>query len=327
MEEILASKQRKELLRLDARRKLILALTVLAAAIFFITFALTFYDIIQMGDANVEYKEDQATTILLRMVCAVGISLTLLWIAGKLQPAFKRNYKTKVVSKLVQALEPDWNYDEKKHISEEEYINSNLFNQSYEHFGGDDLITGRIGNTEFQCSELHSQNSHRTTDSDGDSKTEYTSVFHGFFFVAGFNKKFKGETYLVHGDLEHIAQTFRGPSRPGKPVGSGSFVKLENPEFSKIYAVKATDQVEARYILTPTLMEGLVRIYKSIEMPIHISFVDNKVYFAIRFTEDLFEPKLMKSVLNKKEIQKIQNLLKLNRLLVDELQLNNKLWI
>ncbi len=325
MEEILASKQRKELLKLDARRKLILAMTVLAAAIFFITFALTFYDIIRMEGETVAFKKEYGGFIVNRMLLAVALSLTILWIAGKLQPAFKRNYKTKVVSRLVQALEPDWNYDAKKHISEEEYINSNLFNQSYEHFGGDDLITGRIGDTEFQCSELHSQNSHRTTDSDGDSKTEWTSVFHGFFFVAGFNKNFKGETYLVHGDLEHKAQTFRGSDR--SPGSASRFAKLENKEFSEIFTVKTTDQVEARYILTPSMMEGLVRIYKSIEMPIHISFVDNKVFFAIRLTEDLFEPKLMKSVLNKKEINKITNLLKLNRLLVDELQLNNKLWI
>ena len=38
----------------------------------------------------------------------------------------------------------------------------------------------------------------------------------------------------------------------------GSLVKLENPDFEKLFSVYSHDQIEARYILTPLFIIGIV---------------------------------------------------------------------
>lgn len=67
-------------------------------------------------------------------------------------------------------------------------------------------------------------------------------------------------------------------------------VDLEDVKFAKLYNVEATDQVEARYILTTAFMDrinNLRRIFNSKD--IRIFFENNKMTIAIRTTKDLFE--------------------------------------
>ena len=53
---------------------------------------------------------------------------------------------------------------------------------------------------------------------------------------------------------------------------SGKLVKLENVEFEKQFAVYSTDQLEARYILTPQLMERLLAVQSAESGRIRVLF-------------------------------------------------------
>lgn len=67
-------------------------------------------------------------------------------------------------------------------------------------------------------------------------------------------------------------------------------VKLEDVDFDKEYSVKSENQVEARYLVTPSFMErfkNLKKTYNSKE--VRCAFFDNKVIFAIYMDKNLFE--------------------------------------
>ena len=67
-------------------------------------------------------------------------------------------------------------------------------------------------------------------------------------------------------------------------------VYLEDVVFSKNWKVKATDQVEARYVLTPALMERMLKIKKMFYgNSIHFAFFNNKVLIAVGTNKDMFE--------------------------------------
>lgn len=67
-------------------------------------------------------------------------------------------------------------------------------------------------------------------------------------------------------------------------------VELEDPEFNKKYNVVATDQIKARYYITPAFMEkfkNLQTVYKSKKAK--CAFYEDKIMFALDTNKNLFE--------------------------------------
>jgi hypothetical protein len=106
----------------------------------------------------------------------------------------------------------------------------------------------------------------------------------------------------------------------------GDRVKLEDPEFEKIYEVYSTDQIESRYILTPAIMQAMTAIKRELNTSVYFSFIDERVYCAMYFNKDLFEPRIMKSGVNFEDIEKMYKLFATNALIINELNLNTRIW-
>ena len=81
-------------------------------------------------------------------------------------------------------------------------------------------------------------------------------------------------------------------------------VNLEDVIFAKNWRVKATDQVEARYVLTPALMERILSVKKMFDgQRVHFAFFENKLLIAIDCDCDMFETSsLFSSALNYRKV-------------------------
>ena len=90
--------------------------------------------------------------------------------------------------------------------------------------------------------------------------------------------------------------------------------------------VRSTEQQEARYILTPKIMEALVNLHTKYPHPTHISFIGKRVYFAITFGKQLFEPRIFKPVAAFQDVEQLYNLFMLNTEIIKELNLNTRIW-
>ena len=103
-------------------------------------------------------------------------------------------------------------------------------------------------------------------------------------------------------------------------------VLLEDPEFERMFAVYGTDQVEARYVLSPALMERIKNYRKKSNRKIHLAFAQSNIYVAISCHQSLFEPKLFTSVLKFEPIQEYFEELQLAIGIVEDLDLNTRIW-
>lgn len=84
-------------------------------------------------------------------------------------------------------------------------------------------------------------------------------------------------------------------------------VNLEDIVFSEKWNVYADDQVEARYVLTPALMERMLAVKKLFYgNRLDFSFWDNNLLIAVHTNKDMFETtSLFKSALDYRKVQEV----------------------
>ena len=143
-------------------------------------------------------------------------------------------------------------------------------------------------------------------------------IFKGIFFQANFPKKIKGKTVVLPAILNYKISTLNKER--------GQVIKLEDPEFSNLFLVYGSDQIEARYILSTSLMANLVKFRKKAKRNIYVSFVESKIYIAVECAEDLFEPRLFKTMFSFAPIREYFEILQLMIGVVEELNLNRRIW-
>jgi len=106
--------------------------------------------------------------------------------------------------------------------------------------------------------------------------------FNGLFISIDFNKNFNGKTFIlpeeILGYLNEDLQSLL--TRSGQEL-----IRLEDAKFEKKFIVYSDDQIEARYILSPSLMERILDFRNSTNKLIKISFVKNKLYMTIQNTD------------------------------------------
>ena len=115
----------------------------------------------------------------------------------------------------------------------------------------EDEIRGVYAGNGFTLCEAHLKYK-----SSGKSSSTRT-VFHGQLFIVDYPKRFLGKTVVLRD-----SGLLNALGRPGKEF---SRVGLASPEFEKAYEAWSTDQVEARDLLDPVVLERfqeLERLYK-----------------------------------------------------------------
>ncbi len=264
--------------------------------------------------------------LLFLALLLVALVLMVLQIikATKLFKDFRSDFKKAVVSEIVNAINPDWVYEPDRMIHPDVYARSDIFRTQYDLYEGDDYVRGTIEKTDFECSELHTQYKQVTHDSKGQRQENWVTIFKGLLFNADFNKEFNGRTYVSPDYAEKIlgkfGRKFQGIS------GAAPLVQLESLEFEKAFVAHSTDQIEARYILTPVIMEAMLRIKQRIDCEVHFSFIGSRVYCALGIEKNLFEPRVFGPVADITEVKKIFQLFEINKLIIQELNLNTRIW-
>ncbi len=234
---------------------------------------------------------------------------------------YKKRFKAQIVEKIIEFINPNYHYFSKRYIPSKDYINSGIFPTKMDRYTGDDLVEGIIDKTPFTFSEIKSEYKREGTDSKGNRTVEWYTIFKGLFFVAEFNKTLNKHTFVVP---EKTKVSLFGKER--KKVSSyGELVKLENPTFEKIFSVYGDSQQEARYVLTPTMMEAMVKMQQKYGKKMFFSFIDSKVYCAIPIKKDMFEPKVRKGI-EYKDIEEMYLLFGLIETIINEMNLNTRIW-
>jgi hypothetical protein len=234
-------------------------------------------------------------------------------------------FKISVISKIVAFLDPHLEYSPKGSIEQWKFVSSRIFERHPDRYTGDDYIRGKVGETGVELCEVHAQYKEESYSSRGGRRRHWHTIFKGLFFAADFNKKFYGKTVVLPDTAEKIlgrAGTFFQSLNKSR----GELIKLEDPEFEKLFVVYGDDQVESRYVLSTSLMQRIVDFRKKTGRPIHLSFVSSQVFVAISYSRALFEPRVFSSITDFKCMEAYYDDLHLALGIVEDLNLNTRIW-
>lgn len=254
----------------------------------------------------------------------------------RIQSAFRTNFKERVVRTIITRVYPDVHYEPQGSVTRQEFIASRLFLQSIDDFEGEDLIEGTIGRTRFRFSEVHARERQTRRDARGRTRHEWVTVFRGTFLLADFNKNFHGATFVLPDRAQRLLGAF-GQSLQALDSRRGELVKLEDPEFERLFVVYSTDQVEARYILSTSLMQRILDYYRKADRTLHFAFVSSCLFIALSSTANELEPPSIFLVANMRSnpsirdsilshIRSCTQYLDLTTGVVRELDLNERIW-
>jgi hypothetical protein len=239
--------------------------------------------------------------------------------------SYTADFKARVIKEIVKFIDPGLDYESDRFIPQEVYAASEIFKITPDRYNGKDYVSGKLGATQTEFSEIDSQYKTESTDSQGRIHTEWHTIFKGIFFAADFNKDFHGRTVVLPDTAEKLFG-FLGTALQSMNITRGQLIKLEDPEFEKLFVVYGDDQVESRYVLSTSLMKRITDFKNKSGRKVFLSFVRSKIFVAIEYTQDIFEPRLFKTLLDFAPIQQYFEHFELVLGLVDDLNLNTRIW-
>ena len=224
---------------------------------------------------------------------------------------FQFDFKDRVVRKMVAFWDPSFRYQINNHIKPSEVLESGMLYPKNYKSGGSDMIQGEIDGIYFRFSDVHLL-TEKTYVSKGDDP--YDTVMFGSFFVAGFPKSFQHPVFVY------------SKSAMAALRHEGKKVVLEDPEFMNQFNVYAIDQIEARCILTTSMMERIKAMGQKMGKKLYIVFANNKLYIMNNNGADRFEASWFKQVNKHETLIQFYNELAEQLSIIEELKLNNNLW-
>lgn len=275
---------------------------------------------------SVWFTDSKANVPIIIVVIVVIISL--FYFFGTIHSnrrKFVTRYKNEIISSIVNFIDESLLYEAENHVAQRDFNASRLFYPKSDRYSGDDCVSGKIDKTEIAFSEIHAQYKTVVSDDEDGKSERWVSLFDGMFFKADFNKHFKGEYFILPDRAEKLF------GRAGKLFHSsknrlGELIRLEDPEFEKEFVVYGTDQVEARYILSTSLMRRLLDFKQRTGKKMKISFVKSSLYIAIPYRKPLFEPRYYSSILSEDKTTEYFLDLEMAIAIVTELNLNTRIW-
>ncbi len=151
------------------------------------------------------------------------------------------------------------------------------------------------------------------------------SNFVGMVAVVDFNKSFNGHTIILP-DLMEKKVGYLAKNLQALNIIRGQLVHLENPEFENDFVVYSTDQVEARYILSTSLMERISLLKRKIDKPVMLSFNKKKLYLGVQHPDGFLCLDKEQNLLTSNVFEKVYEDILAAIHIVEDLSLNTSIW-
>jgi len=249
---------------------------------------------------------------LVLLMSFLGLSATAINKLMRVMKVMKPRYKSAVILPILKSMYSNIEYFPRQRIPIRILEESLLLKRPVHRTVGDDYVKCRIGDTLIQFSEI-------------EAYQRKTMFYAGIFISVSFNKSFKTKTIIYPKNMSNRAHRFN--LMMNKKMNKPTEITLEDPVFNNEYIVIAEDKVEARYILSTKLMQRLLEYKKLFSKDVSFSFINNTLYLSIPIRQDMFEPRTFKTVLDKEFIRKDYEYFKLLLSVVQELDLNTRIWV
>ena len=328
-----------KLIELEKERKNILKKRMITRFyLFFITFCIvgatyfTFVSSVMFFTFKDWYKISYFSKFMIIFIFFIILILTYLRYCKSykrlISLKFRQNFKEFYLKPFIE--KKGFKYDMKRHIKADIIERCGLF-PMFNDEGGNDLISGEINGVKFKFSDIILQDYIKPPEVEDKISMFYYSLsylfysknfryedwrlhkYTGLFFVADFNKTITSKTFIMSNR---------------KPKSSIKLKKVltDNYEFNKNFKIYTDDIINAMYILSPALMESIIKIKNRFKVPLNLSFLETKIYITIDTNKDNFEPNLDENLITKNPAKKILNDLNTILQIVEILSLNKNIF-
>jgi hypothetical protein len=232
--------------------------------------------------------------------------------AARARAAYRADYKTLVFGAVCGVHFPGVRYDPEGGMPWRLLDDSGLFPFVSDSYRSEDRFEGRWGATAVAFSEAVAQRT-VTRGFGKNRRTENETYFRGLVFHADFNKHFASRTRLVPRGEDFTRVRDEQPT------------VLEDPSFASAFETWTTDQVEARYVLSPSLMERLTALERRFPR-LRALFADGELLLLLPSGYDRFETSLLVGARSRAQIESFVKNVRACLDVVDALALNTRIW-
>ena len=219
---------------------------------------------------------------LIGLAICVGALIAMLVTSAKLGKRYRELYKTTLVDRVAREF-----------FSSYEYLPAVGFQKNYLRslgimsFGSDynseDTIKGVYNNVSFTRADVYIADT--TTDSEGNSST--TVYFRGQWLEINPNKSFQTDLQIIQ---KGFGYTNRKKGIFTRKEERRHVLETEDVEFNKRFQCLCQNDSEAFYLLTPTLMQAIMRLSEVLPYKMMIAYVNNSLHVLVDTHRDSMEP-------------------------------------
>lgn len=264
-------------------------------------------------------------TLVFVFVYLFALVIALIRMYNKFYGNYKTHFKTLIVPKMIMYVDNRLQYFPNSSMMDA-YHESGIFTKNYDKYRAEDVVKGVLGSTSLSFGEIHTENKTYYTDKNGVRHESWHTIFKGIFFTSDFQKNFHGETYVDEDFLEKNLGWLGRKFQSWNSERKGALLRMENPKFEKNFATYSTDEQEARYILSLSMMEKMNNLRNDLKVKLNFAFLNNKVFIAASNNKDFFEPKVFSQSFSEKDCLGLVSVLKNMTGIVEELDLNTRIW-
>ncbi len=225
---------------------------------------------------------------------------------------YLHDYKSKVFTRVCELHFGELAYTPNKGIPWRVLDDSHLFPWSSDWYSSNDYFDGQLGQTDISFAEATAKRERKRLSNDG-YETYLDVYFRGIIFIADFHKHFHSTTRIIP------------TGEKVKRVWGQKEVILEDPDFERLFETKSTDQIDVRYILSTSMMLRLQKLHDRFPK-LRVLFQAEKMIMLLPTSRDRFEPSLYKSANNMDQVNAFIRDVDTILPVVDELNLNLRIW-
>lgn len=256
-----------------------------------ITIVLGFGFIILKMNLN-SYKEFNAFLIIPSLFFIFFVNLiafVITCLLSKKQNAYKLEFKQVIIKKLISNFYDNLEYYPLKEMPERIYEKPN-YNEYYNEYHSEDYFEGQIKNKYYiDMAEVFTEHVETHTDSEGNTHTTRTTIFHGLFAKVTSEKSITSELRIVQDKIGKYNK---------------NRLNMDSSEFEKYFDVITDNKIIAMQLLTADVMEEMIEFENKTNMRFDIVIKENEIYLRFH-CGNMFEPQaIKKGIINKAQLEK-----------------------
>lgn len=246
--------------------------------------------------------------ILIFGLFIVGLLLIIgIYLYNKEKNEFSNIVKEVIIKGLFEESFSNVTYQPNKGF-DEDFIEKTRLYGTGNRYSSNDLLSATYKDVGFMQADLLLQQ----VTSNGKTTTT-TTLFHGRWFICDFIKDFDGYHQIRSNGFFKNKKPFAFFTDKLKHF------EFEDQSFNDRFTTYTTNKQEAYYLINPGYMQRITDFVDYVNCEVVLGLIDNKLHVAIFNNEDAFE--LKGKNINEDFVSRIENDIKLIKMIIDELDL------